>query len=322
MGEINLTFNSSATLPDGRSAIPTMSYEFDVSTPATKTITLQALVAGTNPLAWLSTTNTGLKIAVYYYPDSSQLAVTPDQQNNPWTAYTPTYNANFGTVTKNTAYWRRVGETMEIKAYATCGTAGAGASTITIPTGYTIDTTKIPQPSGYYTTVGTWFNQAPVVAGVCYSGAATLSPCNGAQLLNANAACSAGNPESSWTASIPIVGWTGTAPAPLLVGSVTSSSAGSTRVNSAYITNGGSCAVSTQSGDWIASVADTGTGLCAITLKAGAFTTAPACTCSGKASLRFCHLDGATSTTTINTVTTNGSAAGDYPFDIICMEPR
>lgn len=58
-----------------------------------------------------------------------------------WTSYTPT-----GTWTVNTTYqgrWRRVGDTMELEAVATCsGAPNATAFGVNLPAGYTTDTTK------------------------------------------------------------------------------------------------------------------------------------------------------------------------------------
>lgn len=59
-----------------------------------------------------------------------------------WTSYTPT-----GLLTSNTTYsgkWRRVGDSMEVQArMAFSGAANAAAATLDIPSGFTIDTSKI-----------------------------------------------------------------------------------------------------------------------------------------------------------------------------------
>ncbi len=65
-----------------------------------------------------------------------------------WTSYTPT-----GSWTANspvyTGKWRRVGDNMEIQAKVVCGGAPTSAAlTINIPTGYTIDTSKLTGGGG------------------------------------------------------------------------------------------------------------------------------------------------------------------------------
>lgn len=55
-----------------------------------------------------------------------------------WLNYTPTYGAGFGTVTTTWAQYRRVGDTMELRARFTVGTVTGGEATITIPGGFTV----------------------------------------------------------------------------------------------------------------------------------------------------------------------------------------
>ena len=55
-----------------------------------------------------------------------------------------------GTVTYDNAQWRRVGDTMEIQytyTQSTAGTAGSGTYLFPLPSGYTIDTTKVNLPT-------------------------------------------------------------------------------------------------------------------------------------------------------------------------------
>lgn len=65
-----------------------------------------------------------------------------------WTSYTPTYSAGFGTVTNNVAYWRRVGSEMEVTLFCTTGTVAASVATITLPSGYTINTSALRSATG------------------------------------------------------------------------------------------------------------------------------------------------------------------------------
>ena len=64
-----------------------------------------------------------------------------------WQAYTPVLS-NAGTTSSNGGYWRRVGSVMEIATHQTfTGAGAAGAFRIAIPSGYTIDTTRLPATS-------------------------------------------------------------------------------------------------------------------------------------------------------------------------------
>jgi hypothetical protein len=66
--------------------------------------------------------------------------------NLDWIAYTPT-----GTWVTNTSYvgrWRKVGDTMEIQAKITTSGAPSGTFTLNLPSGFTIDTTKLLATSG------------------------------------------------------------------------------------------------------------------------------------------------------------------------------
>lgn len=58
-----------------------------------------------------------------------------------WVAYTPTFNG-LGSPTNINMFWRRVGDSMEIKGSWTNGTISAAAVRISLPSGYSVDSTK------------------------------------------------------------------------------------------------------------------------------------------------------------------------------------
>lgn len=60
-----------------------------------------------------------------------------------WICFTPTWGAGFGTVTNNAGKYRRVGDSLEILASMTVGTATASAATVSLPSGLAIDTCKL-----------------------------------------------------------------------------------------------------------------------------------------------------------------------------------
>jgi hypothetical protein len=62
-----------------------------------------------------------------------------------WQSYTPIFGASWGTVAGSGFYSRRVGANLQVKGWLQCGTPTATASTttISIPSGLAIDTTKV-----------------------------------------------------------------------------------------------------------------------------------------------------------------------------------
>lgn len=60
-----------------------------------------------------------------------------------WTLYTPTYTG-FGTVSATSMWWRRVGDTLQVRGNFTSGTTTGVEARISLPTGLTSDATKVP----------------------------------------------------------------------------------------------------------------------------------------------------------------------------------
>jgi hypothetical protein len=79
-----------------------------------------------------------------------------------WFAYTPVFSSPFGTVTGIDFYYRRVGDSVAIKGYASPGTTSSGTWTISLPSGLVADSTKMSAStytaagSGTSTQGGTW----------------------------------------------------------------------------------------------------------------------------------------------------------------------
>jgi hypothetical protein len=69
-----------------------------------------------------------------------------------WQSYTPTWNG-FGTPTSVAAYYRRVGDSIEIHAKFTTGTTTASQARISLPGSYTVDMSKTGSAT---TIVGKW----------------------------------------------------------------------------------------------------------------------------------------------------------------------
>ncbi len=62
---------------------------------------------------------------------------------NDWQSYTPT-TQGFGTVSSMSAWWRRSGDSIQVRAKFTTGTVAASEAQFGLPTGLSIDSTKVP----------------------------------------------------------------------------------------------------------------------------------------------------------------------------------
>jgi len=130
-----------------------------------------------------------------------------------------------------------------------------------------------------------------------------------------------------WT-NAPAIYWTiekigQSTPAPVIVNSVTSNSAGAERIERASINDTGTCSIVSQSGSWVSSATVNGTGRCDLVITG--FSSRPSCTCTvtnaGTAS-RTCHINGTPTSTSVSPYTLNAGTASSENFDIICMGPR
>lgn len=64
-----------------------------------------------------------------------------------WESYSPTLGAGFGTTSGVSVYWRRIGNSIDIKGSFISGTLAASSASITLPTGLTIGTITTDQRS-------------------------------------------------------------------------------------------------------------------------------------------------------------------------------
>lgn len=86
--------------------------------------------------------------------------------------------------------------------------------------------------------------------------------------------------------------------------------------------SGGSCTVTSESGDWIDGTPNsTGTGFCTITVTSGTFSADPTCVCTSETSARMCSFSGSPSSTSISTAIHNADGtAENRAVSIICMQ--
>lgn len=137
-----------------------------------------------------------------------------------WVSFTPT--GSWSTNVSYVGYWRRVGDSMEIQAAVTCSGAPTSANlSINLPSGYSIDTTKLAQSAnssgvvGYGDVRDAGTNSYPVFAaynGVATSISAFVPNASGTYDTLANVTQAApitfgASDTVRIFASVPIVGW-------------------------------------------------------------------------------------------------------------------
>ena len=301
----------------------------------------------TSTASFGSSTIVSVNIRVPILGWSSQSAVRVDNADFDWTSYTPTITNAGGGMTNatTTGMYRKVGDTLEARGQTVFSSASASFSGyfIGLPSGLTIDTTKLLTSTQDIARIG---DGNILDSGVLtYPGFITLGSSSRPQLLFAKSV-SGTNPVNtslidigatvpftfaasdtiSWRLSVPIVGWTNNQRVPLLVGSVTSNTAGLERIERASIVNtAGAWSVGSQSGSWISSITDNGVGDATLNIAAGIFSGAPSCVCTARtgSSFRGCQLANTITSTSVNAqVLTDAGAFSDQGFDIHCMGPR
>lgn len=106
---------------------------------------------GAAGLAWNDASTSGYKwrVAKYSAIGAAELAPATNTSSgtitreNTWTAYTPTISAGFGTVTNNSAFYKVLGDSLFIRGSFTTGTVAGSLGTISIPSGFTISSSKL-----------------------------------------------------------------------------------------------------------------------------------------------------------------------------------
>lgn len=130
-----------------------------------------------------------------------------------WVAFTPTLNSNTS-VSSNTAFYRRVGDSVEVEGQITYSGAGdASTLTVSLPTGFSIDTAKITSStksslgSGWWADSGTGFftlnaraNTSTTIAFYQTSGTGSF-----------NSSVTANLDEIRYFYKVPISGWSSSA---------------------------------------------------------------------------------------------------------------
>lgn len=117
-----------------------------------------------------------------------------------------------------------------------------------------------------------------------------------------------------------------TNPMPIIANSISTNSPAAYRQEFAYIVNSGSCAVSTQSSNWITSTTDPGVGQCGIVWPASTWSAPPWCVTTANANgagwCAFLGIPTLTGVTTLCQTPAAGGTSSDSPFWILCTGPR
>lgn len=154
---MQITFDSiaSANMVSGDMAI----YVYDVTNSALITPSATAVPTGTSgqySVAFAATTGTSYRL-IFHTATTSALAYTlhvdgfqVGPRTNPlvagtsdWISYTPTIGAGFGSVTNNSAFYRRIGDSVQISGSFTSGTVAASPASVSLPSGLTLNTSKL-----------------------------------------------------------------------------------------------------------------------------------------------------------------------------------
>jgi hypothetical protein len=206
-----------------------------------------------------------------------------------WTTYTPAF-ANFGTPTNVSFLWRRVGDEMEIKGFFTSGTSTAGEASITLPSGYSIDTNKCNVDSqrdmlgmfGVMTGVSQYWSNTSGAMGIITrstsdNNALYFGVNNQSAILisrnDGNAIVASGS-SITMEAKVPIVGWRAKF-TPLLSMPLVDFTTWENNYTARIANNGTTASITSQASDFISSVSRSTTGIVAVTFTSGFFGVTP-----------------------------------------------
>lgn len=250
--------------------------------------------------------------------DFIQPAITSINYDYPDTAYTPTIG-NSPTFTSSAFTHARKGGKIILKGYMLVSASGAASTmTVSAPSGITFSLTN-PEAIGFGA-----FNDS----GVSIKGISVLLQ-NSTNIVfivenTGSSITGSGLTSGDWLRyeiAVPVVGWTETANAPQLLGSVTSNAADALRIEYATVSSAG--VVSLESSDWIngnAVVSDTSSFALTKTNASG-LTNCWATIIGTPSSTASSATTSADSTTvSVRTYTNNAYAA--QQFKIYCMGTR
>jgi hypothetical protein len=132
-----------------------------------------------------------------------------DSRATPWVSYVPG-TTGFGTIGTTDMWWRRVGDSVEIRGRFNTGTTTGAEARVDLPNGMTVSSAKLATA----TPVGQWYSGSAiatpggVLAGPGFSYLAFVSGASGASsfaTLNGNQIH--GTTAFAFHATVPVTGW-------------------------------------------------------------------------------------------------------------------
>lgn len=172
-----------------------------------------------NSLSYRLIIFTARSTAVAFTMEMDNFLVGPQAVNygapiSDWTSYTPV-TQGFGTISSINTFYRRVGDSVEIQGTFVTGTTTASEARLGLPSGLTIDSTKIP----VLRAVGVWYDSSQADAkelalgtgGNTYLNVGFSSDGSPTPLVAQTGSflTSTGRTQSVW-ALVPIAGWSST----------------------------------------------------------------------------------------------------------------
>lgn len=327
------------------------------------TIELQARLSGGDSF-YIRGDLASFEISVIYYPDAAaEVAYRPDQSGAYWSGnhgadcVFQTSSGSFADYGSDSTCTFSESQNRNFGSVSSTLSAGNKTPGITFTAPYTgrylisanVSVAGSVNGEGYYYRLYDGTSalsvQAMVTKGAGGSGYVSMLPMTAIVSLNAGATSTLkiqgyagsgtgyinGNAGVSNAVEWSIVPLDVSLPAPILVGSITSSGSGAMRMESARIAsldNGTACtsspcSVFRKSSDWLSSVTRTGTGDYALNFASGTFGTAPICVASKVDATGVCSPQGTSASGMTNLICVNqADTVTDGGIDIICMGPK
>lgn len=331
----------------------TITGDYTVTTP-TSAISLDLQAAGSGGAIACEVYGGGLstnKIMVYYYPTSQDQVYSPDKLANTWQGVytntcqwtltgitTPTLPAGDATCSLTQVVNRNVGTVSSVAD----GTGNQPAITFTPSTAgeYLVCANAILYSSTTATIQHQLYTSGQVIFDIIMAGSTNarmnMSSCGVLAVssttsvqIESRGSLNTGN--LTWNANInsapplqiSITKLSQLVNAPVLVGSVTSSSSGVVRAESGRITCSSSSSIVSQLGNWIASVGNVSAGACVVSFVANTFSAAPYCKMteisSNPSAVLGINTVSSSSVTTDCDAASSGADCTNNTYDIMCI---
>ena len=138
------TVNSAAYY--GIGMVPVSSTQYDIIFPIYAN--MNSTTYGSAGASWTTFTNVKWRVAKYSSIGGAELAPATEISQgtvaySQWASYTPTLSAGFGSATNIAGKYRREGDSLRVRATWTNGTVAASIGSISLPSTYTIDSSKL-----------------------------------------------------------------------------------------------------------------------------------------------------------------------------------